>query len=81
MKVGLVSVDGTKLNANASKMRSVRYDRAKELLGHLRGMVEPVFGIIKNVLKFKRFSLWGLEKIHGEWELVALSYNMNGCIN
>lgn len=38
--------------------------------------VEPVFGIIKNVLKFTRFSLRGLEKVRGEWELVALSYNM-----
>jgi hypothetical protein len=26
--------------------------------------VEPVFGIIKNVLKFTRFSLRGLEKVH-----------------
>lgn len=38
--------------------------------------VEPVFGIVKNVLKFTRFSLRGLEKVRGEWELVALSYNM-----
>lgn len=38
--------------------------------------VEPVFGIIKNVLKFTRFSLRGLEKVRGEWELVALSYNL-----
>lgn len=26
-----VSIDGTKINANASKYRSIRYDRAKEL--------------------------------------------------
>ncbi len=38
--------------------------------------VEPVFGIIKNVLKFTRFSLRGLQKVRGEWELVALSYNL-----
>jgi transposase len=38
--------------------------------------VEPVFGIIKNVLRFTRFSLRGLEKVRGEWELVALSYNL-----
>jgi len=38
--------------------------------------VEPVFGIIKNVLRFTRFSLRGVEKVRGEWELVALSYNL-----
>ena len=37
--------------------------------------VEPVFGIIKNVLNFRRFSLRGLAKVEGEWELLALAYN------
>ncbi len=37
--------------------------------------VEPVFGIIKNVLGFTRFSLRSLDKVGGEWELVALAYN------
>jgi len=31
LKVGMVSVDGTKIDANASKHKSVRYDRAKAL--------------------------------------------------
>lgn len=31
LKVGVVSVDGTKMDANASKRRSIRYDRAKAL--------------------------------------------------
>jgi len=37
--------------------------------------VEPVFGIIKSVLNFRHFSLRGLAKVQGEWELVALAYN------
>ena len=37
--------------------------------------VEPVFGIIKAVLGFTRFSLRGLDKVGGEWNLVALAYN------
>ena len=37
--------------------------------------VEPVFGIIKNVLGFRRFSLRGLAKVEGEWALLALAYN------
>ena len=37
--------------------------------------VEPVFGIIKAVLGFTRFSLRGLDQVAGEWDLVALAYN------
>ena len=37
--------------------------------------VEPVFGIIKNVLGFRHFSLRGLAKVESEWELLALAYN------
>ncbi len=36
VKVGVVSVDGTKIDANASKHRSVRYDRAGELVDQLK---------------------------------------------
>jgi transposase len=35
LRVGTVAIDGTKLDANASKIRSVRYDRAKELRAKL----------------------------------------------
>ena len=31
LKLGTVSIDGTKIDANASKIRSVRYDRAQAL--------------------------------------------------
>ncbi len=37
LPVGLVSVDRTKVDANASKRRSVRYDRAKALVKRLEG--------------------------------------------
>jgi hypothetical protein len=35
LKLGTVSIDGTRIDANASKIRSVRYDRAKELRAKL----------------------------------------------
>ncbi len=35
LKVGTISVDGTKVDANASKHRNVRYDRAGELIEQL----------------------------------------------
>jgi transposase len=36
LKVGTVSVDGTKIKANANISRSIRYDRAGELVEHLK---------------------------------------------
>ena len=38
--------------------------------------VEPVFGIIKSVLGFRQFSLRGLRKVTGEWNLVCLAWNV-----
>jgi transposase len=38
--------------------------------------VEPVFGIIKAVLGFRRFMLRGRAKVSLEWTLVCLSYNL-----
>ena len=36
--------------------------------------VEPVFGIIKSAIGFRRFSLRGIGKAATEWTLVALAY-------
>src|ERR1700733_9445461 len=35
LRLGTVSIDGTKIDANASKIRSVRYDRAQQLRARL----------------------------------------------
>jgi len=40
-----------------------------------KGTVEPAFGIIKNAIGFRRFSLRGLAKVAAEWTLVTLAYN------
>lgn len=37
--------------------------------------VEPVFGIIKEAMRFRRFSLRGLAGAELEWTLVCLAYN------
>ncbi|MHB1083030.1 MAG: transposase [Prosthecobacter sp.] len=41
-----------------------------------KSTIEPVFGIIKAALGFRRFSLRGLNKVNLEWKLVSLSYNL-----
>ena len=60
------------LKAMAEKLAS---EESRALYKLRRQTVEPVFGIVKAVLGFTRFSLRGLDKVAGEWDLVALAYN------
>ena len=41
-----------------------------------KSTVEPVIGIIKEVLGFRQFSLRGLAAATGEWSLVCLAFNL-----
>ena len=38
--------------------------------------VEPVLGIIKDILGFRQFSLRGLQAATGEWCLVCMAFNL-----
>ncbi len=64
----------------ATRYKSIRYDRAveleKELYKKRKNTVEPVFGIIKQVLGFRQFLLRGLNKVNLEWQLVSCAYNL-----
>ena len=44
LRVGLVSVDGSKFKANASKHRSVTYERAGALIAQLEGEIAALLG-------------------------------------
>jgi len=48
----------------------------KARYGKRKSTVEPVFGIIKQVLGFRQFSLRGLEAVTGEWKLMAMAFNL-----
>ncbi|MGH7483542.1 MAG: IS1182 family transposase [Longimicrobiales bacterium] len=41
-----------------------------------KAIVEPVYGWIKEVIGFRRFSLRGLENVTGEWDLICLAVNL-----
>jgi len=60
------------LRSMAAKLAS---DEGRALYKLRQQTVEPVFGIIKAVLGFTGFSLRGLDKVAGEWDLVSLAYN------
>jgi transposase len=46
------------------------------LYGQRKCTVEPVFGIIKQIMGFRQFSLRGLQATSGEWKLVTMAYNL-----
>ena len=56
----------------AAKLKT---DDAKAKYRQRKSTVEPVFGILKNVLGFTRFHLRGLQKVKNEWALLTLAYN------
>jgi len=66
--------------AGAGPVEQMRYrlqTAAGRALYRLRQQtVEPVFGIIKEVLGFRRFLLRGLAGAESEWTLVCLAYNL-----
>ena len=62
--------------------KEVMAHRLKTTLGKMlyklrKQTVEPVFGIIKEVMGFRRFSLRGHAKVSLERTLVCVSYNLN----
>jgi transposase len=48
----------------------------KTIYGLRKCTVEPVIGIIKEILGFRQFSLRGLLKAAGEWNLVCIGFNL-----
>ena len=48
----------------------------RALYGLRKQTVEPVFGIVKQVMGWRQMSMRGLDKAQGEWSLVALVWNI-----
>jgi len=48
----------------------------KRLLRKRKSIVEPVFGIIKGVFGFRRWSFRGLEKVKAQWYLMCTVFNL-----
>lgn len=66
--------------ADASPKEKMAYklvtEIGKEIYRLRKCTVEPVIGIIKEVLGFRQFSLRGLANAAGEWCLVCLAFNL-----
>lgn len=56
--------------------QTLKSKEGKDIYKKRKQTVEPVFGIIKEVLGFRRFSLRGEFETDCEWTLVCLGYNL-----
>ena len=62
--------------ASRRMVKRLQDRRGKRQYRRRKGLVEPAFGWVKQVLGFRQFSLRGLKKVQGEWSLVTLALNL-----
>jgi hypothetical protein len=70
---GRIPRDATPKQRMARKLRT---KKGRGLYARRKGMIEPVFGQLKQVLGFRQFSLRGLAAMRGEWRLMCLVHNL-----
>lgn len=63
-------------NHKIKMLYKLRTAAGKAIYRLRKSTVEPVFGIIKELMGFRQFSLRGLAAAAGEWNLVCLAYNL-----
>ena len=56
--------------------RKLRTKAGAKLYAQRKGIVEPLFGQIKQARGIRQFLLRGLKKVQGEWALVCLTHNI-----
>ena len=54
----------------------INEEEAKVKLANRKGIVEPVFGRIKEHGGFRRWSVGGLKKVGGQWQLLCAIHNL-----
>ena len=65
--------DATAKQAMAHKLRT---EAGRSVYKMRKAIVEPVFGQIKEIRGFRRFSLLGLDTVRAEWKLVCAAANL-----
>ena len=63
-------------SAQVKMAYKLRTALGKAIYGARKCTVEPVIGIIKEILGFRQFSLRGISAAAGEWCLVCLAFNL-----
>ena len=64
------------LSAKQRMARKLRTKKGRSMYAKRKGMIEPIFGQLKQVLGFRQFSMRGLASMRGEWRLMATVHNL-----
>ncbi len=64
------------LTAKQRMARKLRTKKGRETYAKRKGMIEPVFGQIKQARGFRQFLMRGMENMRGEWRLVCMTHNL-----
>lgn len=77
-----VAAGNDKALSKIEKMRrNLSSEKGKEIYRYRKMTVEPVFGIIKQAMGFRRFSFRGQHKVSKEWGLLCLAHNLRRLFN
>jgi transposase len=64
------------LSAKQRMARKLRTKKGRERYAQRKGIIEPIFGQLKQVLGFRQFSLRGLAVMRSEWRLMCTVHNL-----
>jgi transposase len=64
------------LTAKQRMARKLRTKKGKATYAKRKGIIEPIFGQLKQVLGFRQFSLRSLGSMRGEWRLMCTVHNL-----
>src|SRR3954452_9938475 len=64
------------LSAKQRMARKLRTKKGRSIYAKRKGMIEPIFGQLKQVLGLRQFSMRGLASMRGEWRLMATVHNL-----
>lgn len=59
-----------------NQQEDLQIESNKEKLRKRKGLIEPVFGIIKEASNFRRFNYKGLENVKSQWSLICTTFNL-----
>lgn len=66
----------------AKEQRELRMsDRGRELLRRRKAIVEGPIGIIKEILGFRRFTVWRIEAVRTQWAIVCTAFNLRKLVD
>jgi transposase len=64
------------LSAKQRMARKLRTKKGRKEYAKRKGIIEPIFGQVKQVLGFRQFSLRGLAAMRAEWRLMCAVHNL-----